>query len=90
MWDELLTLSHDDFEDYEQYLILQWLDDLGDPDKPDGLPPPPTVKNDLLRLQQGYTEGPHKLPRDQGYQAMGQLAASIHHNHLSPRCEQCT
>jgi len=53
MSDKLLTMMQDNFEDYEQNLILERLDALDDPDKPDELPPPPDSKTS----QQGYTEG---------------------------------
>jgi len=42
MSDELLTMMQTFFEDYEQGLILEWLNALDDPDKPDEIPPPPT------------------------------------------------
>jgi len=47
--DELLTMKQDFFEEYEQTIILERLEALDDPDRPDALPlPPNSKKNDPL------------------------------------------
>jgi len=40
MKDDLLTITSDDFKEFEHWLTLQQMADLVDPNKPDALPPP--------------------------------------------------
>jgi len=62
--DELLTMTLISFEEYEQTVILECLEALDDPDKPDALPPPPDCKvNDLLaEFNKGIWRDPNSFP----------------------------
>jgi len=62
--DELLTMTQHFFEEYEQTLILERLEALDDPDRPDALPPPPDSKaNDLLaEFNKGIWKDPNSFP----------------------------
>jgi len=66
MWKEFLILSHDDFEDYEQYLILQRLEDLMIPTSLMEYHHHPQSK--MTHCKTSTREyGGTPLPRDQGY-----------------------
>jgi len=63
MLDELLTMTHANLEDYEQNLILKWLDALDNPDKPDEIPLPPDSKtsNLLSAFNKGIWRDPNSF-----------------------------
>jgi len=65
LWlDELLTMKQLFFEEYEQTVILERLEALDDPNKPDVLPPLPDSKahDPLAEFNKGIRRDPNSFP----------------------------